>query len=129
MQVEITNLCSFAYPSILRDHSEKALTEFSWQAMEDELAARTPIFLWFLRGACTFPGQDKNKHKTGKGLLPGMLSAACKILSVRNAELSLLKYIVSILMLKGGAKKTLFLRLNSTGDYFANNKHDPNSFM
>ena len=42
--------------------------------------------------------------------------AACKILSIRNSEMSLLKYVNSILLLKGGAKKTLFLRLNSTND-------------
>lgn len=117
IQVEMEALCRINQPSILRDHSKDRLVSFTWHSIVKEWEERAPTFLQFLTSCCNSPQQNRNKFKKNEALLPAMVSAGCKLLATRNREMSLLKYINSILMLKGGAKKTLFNRLNHTSKY------------
>jgi hypothetical protein len=57
-----------------------------------------------------FDDNEKKLHKE----LPGIISAACTLISVYNREMSALAYINSIILLKGGAKKSALSRLNAT---------------
>ena len=116
IQREINLLCSNADKFHLRYHTEGALCDFSWNSLHSEFEQRAPLFLQFLHAVCLLDGLDRNQIKTKDACIPAMMSVACKVLSIQNQEMSLLKYDNSFLLLKGGAKKGLFLRLNATHD-------------
>ena len=75
--------------------------------MHDELERKAPKFLGIMKIAC---GKDSDKMKKE---MPAILSAASTIVSIHNPEMSALEYITSLILLKGGAKKMAFSRLNA----------------
>jgi hypothetical protein len=101
-------LSSTKSPSILRCKDEESLRSFSWKKLHDELVQRAPTFLSILKSVCD---GDEKKMKTE---LPAILSAASTLITVHNREMSALEYVNSLILLKGGAKKSAFTRLNAT---------------
>ena len=74
-------------------------------------------FQQFLEYCSTNPSaQIRNKRKKGDALLPGTITAECKLLVVFNQEMNALEYMNSAILLKGGAKQSAFARLNATFD-------------
>ena len=113
---EITNLCKKSEPSILRQTSKTELKQFSWESLHKEFSEKTPLFLKFLYACISNPQQEKNTRKTQKSILPAMLSAGAKLVSVFNEEMTALRKINSIILKKAGMKKIGFTRLISTYD-------------
>ena len=56
------------------------------------------------------------KKTTEEAILPGIASVACKLVSLYNREMDSLQRLHSLVLLKGGAKKSAFRRLNATND-------------
>jgi hypothetical protein len=94
-------------PSLLRMKDDESLKTFSWKKLHDELAEITPTFLTFVKSVAD---GDENKLKRE---MPAILSAAATLINVNNREMSALHYIQSFILLKGGAKKSAFTRLNA----------------
>jgi hypothetical protein len=107
---ELHDLCTTksSDTSVLRLKDEASLKSFSWSKLNEELHTRTPTLLRVLESIYE---DDKGKLKKE---LPAIISAACTLISVHNREMSALAYINSIILLKGGAKKSSFSRLNAT---------------
>jgi len=101
--------------SLMREHSKEALLSFNWQRIHETWENKAPKFLSVLEACTDNPSQIRNKKKKDEAVIPKMIAAGCKLLSTFNRNMSLLQYTNSILMLKGGAKKTLFNRFNATG--------------
>ena len=108
MKKELKTLAAVKTSSILRCKDEASLMTFSWKKLHDELLMYAPTFLSVLK---TIFSDDENKMKNE---LPAILSAAGILISVHNREMSALEYINSMILLKGGAKKSAFRRLNAT---------------
>ena len=56
------------------------------------------------------------KYKKDDALLPGLVTAGSKLLSIYNQELNVFQHLNSIVLLKGGCKKSAFARLSATYD-------------
>ena len=109
-------MCAVSNPSILRKISKDDLSCFSWKAFEQELILRAPLLLKILQATVFNSAQERNKHKITTSSHPGMLSAGAKLLSIHTENMSALKKINSIILKKGGLKKTGFMRLSHTFD-------------
>lgn len=117
IQKEITKFCCKNNNTILRSTNVEDLVNFSWTKVAEELQASTPIF-WRLIEKCAENPRQKtlNIRKNEEANLSGIASVACKILSLHNREMNTVKRLNSITLLKGGAKKSAFRRLNGTHD-------------
>ena len=114
---EVKGLCSTANPSILRKTNKDSLQKLSWSLLKAEFETRAPHFLYLLKTA----GYDQYRikqylHKSEATVLPGVLSAGCKLIAVRNREMNALRRVVSIILHKGGLKKYAFKILSATCD-------------
>ena len=116
VQKELRCLCSKENPSILRQTDKSSLSVLTWKKIDHEWKTRAPIFQKFLECCATNPSQIRNKRKKDDALLPGIVTAGCKLLSVYNQELNAVQYLNSAILLKGGAKQSAFARFNSTMD-------------
>ena len=104
---ELDVLSSAKDKTILRCKDEASLKSFSWQKLHDELEEKAPKFLAVMKIVC------ENHDVKMKKELPAILSAASTIVAVHNPEMSALEYIKSLILLKGGANKSTFTRLNA----------------
>ena len=68
-------------------------------------------------GCISDPKQDSNKLKKGDALLPQFVSASAGLIHLYNRDMNIFQCLNSLIMLKGGCKKTAFTRLNSTGNF------------
>ena len=116
VQKEVKGLCSKDNPSILRKNDKTSLSCFTWEKIEQEWKSRAPTFLRFLECCSTNPSQIRNKRKKGEALLPGIVTAGCKLLVVYNQDMNAIQHINSGILLKGGAKQSAFARFNSSFD-------------
>lgn len=114
---EISQLCqTIPEATMLRKSSKDDLQEFSWKRFEAELKQKAPTFLNFLEAAVKNPKHDTNKRKTTQSVKPAMLSAGAKLISTYSQDMTALKKIFSIILKKGGLKKTAFNRLARLND-------------
>jgi hypothetical protein len=113
---EIQSLCSKSNPSILRKTNIESLKSFEWKSVLAELEKRTPCFIRFLKSCIDNPSHARNTTKKSDSLIPALVSAACKLIHTYCSDLNLLQYVNSIILLKGGAKKSTFRRLQLSGD-------------
>jgi hypothetical protein len=104
---ELKDLCSSKSPSVLRGKDPESLLSFSWKKMHEELTLRAPTFYGVLKSVC------ENKEEKMKSELPAILSAASILITSYSREMSAVAFINSIVLLKGGAKKSTFTRLNA----------------
>ena len=81
---EVEKLCTLSEPSILCNTSKVAMQLFSWEAVNEELNKRTPIFAQFIKAAVDNPSHSRHVHKKEDQLLPRMCDAACKLISIFN---------------------------------------------
>ena len=117
VQQEIKTLCSKETNSILRGKTEEELATFSWTKMSEELKNYAPTFWQFLEKCAYNPRQKTiNVQKTEEAILPGIASAACKLISLYNRDMDSVQRLHSLVLLRGGAKKSTFRRLNATHD-------------
>ena len=117
VQQEIKTLCSKETNSILRGKTEEELATFSWTKMSEELKKYAPTFWQFLEKCAYNPRQKTiNVQKTEEAILPGIASAACKLISLYNRDMDSVQRLHSLVLLRGGAKKSTFRRLNATHD-------------
>ncbi|XP_062571098.1 uncharacterized protein LOC134233123 [Saccostrea cucullata] len=116
LQSEIRNIVSKGFNSVLRRKDKQAVQSFSLEKVLKEWQKEAPVFLEILETIVSNPSQTRNKCKKDDALLPGIVSVGSKLLSIHNQELSLFQHINSIILLKGGCKKSTFRRLNSTFD-------------
>ena len=113
---EIQNICSSLSPSILRKKSKPDLQNFSWDIVYSEFQKMCPHFCQFLEAAMHNPSAVGNKVKTHLQIRNAMCSAGCKLLSIFNDDMSALRHINSILLKKGGLKKSGFIRMCASYD-------------
>ena len=116
IQEEIRFMSLKSSNSILRKTNFEDLEFFSIQVILDEWKEKAPTFYQFLLACISNPSQQRNKHKKNDALLPGLVSAGSKLLSLYNQELNLYQHINSIILWRGGCKKSAFTRLNTTND-------------
>ena len=116
IQKEVKGLCSKENPSILRNNDKDSLSSLTWEKIDKEWKTRAPLFRQFLECCSANPSQLRNKRKKGEALLPGIVTAGCKLLVVYNQEMNALQHINSAILLKGGAKQSAFARFNSSFD-------------
>lgn len=85
---EIKMLYSKGTNSILRGKTDEELSRFSWSKGSDELKKYTPTF-WQIHEKCAHnPRQTtSNVLKTEEAILPGLASAACKLISLYNKDM------------------------------------------
>ena len=113
---EVKSLCSKESRSLLRNKDTDSFVNFSWNNISQEWREKAPLFHQFLDVITINPSQERNKIKKGDNLLPAVVSAGCKLLSIHSKDMNLLQSINSLLLLKGGCKKSAFTRLNMTND-------------
>ena len=113
---EIKSLCSKGSESLLRSKNTENFTNFAWIDISREWQEKTPLFHRFLHAVTANPSQERNKLKKGENLLPAVVSAGCKLLSIYSRDMNLLQSINSLMLLKGGCKKSAFTRFNTTND-------------
>ena len=105
--------------SILRKKDEASLLKFSWLDLHQELTEKAPNFLNVLYVVFQYNDSDredvrKKKEDKMRKELPALLTAASSLLAIRSQEMSAVQYIHSLILMKGGAKKSAFSRLNAT---------------
>ena len=113
---EMKSLCSKESDSLLRNKNTDDFVSFSWINISREWHAKAPLFRRFLDVVTANPSQERNKLKKGEKLLPAVVSAGCKLVSIYSQGMNLLQSIDSLMLLKGGFKKSAFTRLNTTND-------------
>ena len=117
IQQEMKTLCSKDCNSMLRGKTEEELACFSWTRVSEELKKHAPTFWQLLEKSSHNPRQKTiNVQKTEEAILPGIASAACKLVSLYNRDMDSLQRLHSLVLLRGGAKKSAFRRLNATHD-------------
>lgn len=107
---ELTGLCTLSQPSLLRQKEKEKLITLKWDAVNNELKDRCPLFYKFLIASVSNPSQTRNIHKKDEAILPPMLDAGCQLISVFNSDLDTTRRIKSIVLKKGGLKKVGFKR-------------------
>lgn len=107
---ELTGLCTLSQPSLLRQREKDKLISLKWDAVNNELRDRCPLFYKFLTASVSNPSQTRNIHKKDEAILPAMLDAGCQMISVFNSDLDALRRIKSVVLKKGGLKKVGFKR-------------------
>ena len=102
---------------MLRGKTEEELAWFSWTRVSEELKKHAPTF-WQLLENCSHNPRQKtiNVQNTEEAILPGIASAACKLVSLYNRDMDSLQRLHGLVLLRGGAKKSAFRRLNATHD-------------
>ena len=107
---ELTGLCKVSQPSLLRQKEKDKLISLKWDAVNNELKDRCPLFHKFLTASVSNPSQTRNIHKKDEAILPPMLDAGCQLISVFNSDLDATRRIKSVVLKKGGLKKVGFKR-------------------
>lgn len=92
------------------------LESFSLSIVSEELQQKLKLFWDFLIGSISDPKQESNKFKKGDALLPQFLSASAGLVHLYNREMNVFQCMNSLIMLKGGCKKSAFSRFNATGN-------------
>ena len=113
---DLRKLCKKDNISILRGHQKDALEKFSLSKLSDEMRNKLPLFWEILHGCITNPSQEQNKQKKGEVLLPQFLSLVSKLIHLYNRDMNLFQLMNSLIMMRGGCKKSAFRRLNATGN-------------
>ena len=117
IQNEIKELCSHNQFPVLNSRSEESLSSVSWNILSNEFERRAPVFWKFLVSAATNRKQMiRNVRKTEQSIIPALVSAACKLVSLYNSHMNVIQRLNSLILLKGGAKKSVFRRLSVTND-------------
>ncbi len=110
---ELTGLCTKSQPSLLRQREKKQLTTFNWDAVNNELKERCPLFHKFLTASVSNPSQARNVHKKNEAILSPMLDAGCQLITTFNSDLDVTRRLKSLVLKKGGLKKVGFKRLSA----------------
>ena len=117
IQTEIKGACQKDKMPILSLKTEENLTSLSWDKIAEEMQLKTPTFWMFLQQSASNPRQEwKNVRKTEQTLIPGIVSAGCKLIALHNRNMNALQSWNSLILLKAGAKKSAFRRLNASSD-------------
>lgn len=117
IQKEIKSVCKKDQLPSLSSKTEDSLSSLSWEKLSEELQSKTPTFWKFLEQSAFNPRQQtKNVKKTERALIPGIVSAGCKLISLHNRNMNAIQSWNSLILLKGGAKKSAFRRLSSSYD-------------
>ena len=102
---------------VLSSKTEESLSAVSWEYLSAEFERRTTNFRKFLVSLSTNQRQmNRNVRKTKQTIIPGLVSAACKLVSLYNGHMNVVQRLYSLILLRGGAKKSVFRRLNATND-------------
>ena len=115
-QKELKQLCSKETPSSLRSQNKDALASFSMDIVSKEMHQIMPTFTEFIENTVIHPRQSRNKLKKGKTVEPEIISSTAKLIHIFNRDLNVFQSLNSVIMLRGGCKKSAFDRLNSTGN-------------
>ena len=120
---EIQDYCKTDQPAILRTKGKGKddLDTFSLEALEQQLTVKTPLFRSVLKGACTNPRLVRNKHKNEVSNMAPMLSAGATLINTYSRDMCVVKEIKSIILKKGGLKKSAFKRLGKLYDCMSYN--------
>jgi len=115
---EIAKYCQKDTNALLRSKGTEGndLTSFRFDRLQIELEQHTPIFWNIVQAAAYNPTQLTNKKKTRDSIKPAVISAAAKIISIYCDDMNLLRQINSVVLKKGGLKKTAFTRMHHTYD-------------
>ena len=106
IQNEIKLLSSKDSNSILRGKDDISLSSLSWAKIAEELKEKAPTFWTILEASSHNPRQlTINVRKTKDTNIPGIVSAACKLICLHNRDLNAVQRLNSLILLKGGAKK------------------------
>ena len=117
IQTEIKGLCSQNQFPVLSSKTEENLSSVSWNVLSSEFEKRAPVFWKFLVSAATNRKQmNRNTRKTEQSITPALVSAACKLVSLYNSHMNVIQRLNSLILLIGGAKKSVFRRLSVTND-------------
>ena len=117
IQTEIIGVCQKDKLPLLSLKTEDNLVSLSWDKIAKEMQLKTPTFWMFLQQAASNPRQElKNVRKTPQTLIPGIVSAGCKLILLHNRNMNALQSWNSLILLKGGAKKSAFRRFNASYD-------------
>ena len=101
----------------LRHNDKDSLLSFSFHTMSEEWKEKALVFHRFLVTASDNPkSEQRNTVKRGGAILPGQISAGCKLLNTFNREMKALQNVNDLIFLKGGLKKSAFNRMKATGD-------------
>lgn len=116
IQQEIKKFCSKDNNNILRSRNE-ALGAVTWTKISEDLKTITPTFWHILQKCAHNPRQTTiNLRKKEETNIPGITSAACKLISLHTRNLDAVQRLNSLILLKGGAKKSAFRRFSATND-------------
>ncbi|CAC5425837.1 unnamed protein product [Mytilus coruscus] len=111
---EIKTLALRENNSILRNHDKiKSLT---FARVIDEWRQKAPTFLKSLEGSVANPAHQFKKYKKGEALIPSIVTADCKLLTLYSKDLNAFQHFNSYILWKGGCKKSAFSRLNARND-------------
>ena len=105
-------LCSKRYNSVLRQTDLKSLKALRWDSIQEEWETEAPKFKKILYCITSNPSNQRNQLKKDHDLKRSIVSSGCKLLSVYNREMNAVQHVVSLVLLKGGCKKSAFNRLN-----------------
>lgn len=93
LKTEVGDLCSKKNPSLLRNCTQEALTNFDFEGLCNEWKERAPIFYSFLLTACT-----TGPHQNTTTWLPSMAVARSILLKQRNPQMNATASIMSLVL-------------------------------
>lgn len=115
---EIADLCMKDNLSSIRSKGmgKDSLKSFSFDKFEQELQEVTPTFFAILKAAGQNQREERNKLRKGRAVQVGILTAAAKVIFIRCRDMNVVQQITTLMMKKGGLKKSGFKRLGKTFD-------------
>ncbi|XP_033114291.1 uncharacterized protein LOC117114711 [Anneissia japonica] len=115
---EVNVICSREcdWSSVLRKTSKEDLANFRWEMLQQELQDKASHLLQFMMAAVSNPRQKYNIRKTSEHIMPAVLDATAKLLSLYNDNMNAIRKIKGIILKKAGLKKTGFMRLAALYD-------------
>ena len=116
----LKSLCKRETKSVLRGQNKELLENFSLKTVAVQLENHLNLFWGFLMGTVADPKQDSNKRKKGDALLPQFLSASASLIHVFNRDMNVFQCVTSLIMFKGGCKKSKFNSLNAISNCLSN---------
>ena len=114
-KVELKQICRKETMSILRGQRKSPLENFSFVSVSEEIRSKLPLLWQYLEGCISNPRQEINKQKKGDALLPHFVTALSTLIHLYNRDMNTFQMMNSLIMMKGGCKKSAFGRLNAIG--------------
>lgn len=114
IQKEMTKLCAKSTRSLLQQSSVMAISEFSWEALAEELERVTPTLYAILKGCVSVKRRQRNSPETARQRKQPSDNAvlgvcASILLRHKNVHMNTLQRIISLVLHSGHSAKQVHI--------------------